>query len=86
MNWEACPGSVRKPRRDWPITSCADRAEYANALAEAIVEVKERTRLCAVCFNITEDDPCAICSDPERKGADLRRGGAAGCRRAGTHR
>ncbi len=42
--------------------------EYANALAEAIVEVKERTKLCTVCFNITENDPCAICSDPMRRG------------------
>lgn len=38
----------------------------ANALAEAILEVKERIRLCSICFNITEQDPCAICSDPER--------------------
>jgi recombination protein RecR len=43
--------------------------EQANALAEAIVEVKERTKLCSVCFNITESDPCAICNNPERAGA-----------------
>ena len=43
--------------------------EQANALAEAIVEVKERTKLCSVCFNITESDPCAICSNTERIGA-----------------
>lgn len=41
----------------------------ANALAEAILEVKERVRLCAVCFNTTEDDPCQICSDPNREPA-----------------
>lgn len=40
--------------------------EDANGLAEAILEVKERIRLCSRCFNITEDDPCAICSDPAR--------------------
>jgi recombination protein RecR len=40
--------------------------DEATALAEAILEVKERIRLCSVCFNITESDPCAICSDPGR--------------------
>ncbi len=40
--------------------------DEATALAEAILEVKERIRLCSVCFNITESDPCAICSDPAR--------------------
>ena len=28
--------------------------------------MKERVRLCSVCFNITEQDPCAICKDPDR--------------------
>jgi recombination protein RecR len=40
--------------------------EEATALAEAILEVKERIRLCSVCFNITETDPCSICGDPGR--------------------
>ncbi len=41
--------------------------EEATALAEAILDVKERIRLCSVCFNITEQDPCAICADPRRE-------------------
>lgn len=40
--------------------------EDAVGLAEAILEVKERIVLCSRCFNITEQDPCAICSDPQR--------------------
>jgi recombination protein RecR len=40
--------------------------EDATGLAEAILEVKERIRLCSRCFNITEDDPCGICADPGR--------------------
>jgi recombination protein RecR len=40
--------------------------DEATALAEAILEVKERIRLCSICFNITESDPCGICSDPGR--------------------
>lgn len=41
--------------------------DEAVALAEAIMEVKERIRLCSVCFNVTETDPCEICSDPRRE-------------------
>jgi len=40
--------------------------EDARSLAEAIIAVKERIVLCAVCYNITESDPCSICSDPDR--------------------
>jgi recombination protein RecR len=43
--------------------------EEATALAEAILEVKERIRLCSRCYNITETDPCAICADPGRDSA-----------------
>jgi recombination protein RecR len=38
----------------------------AQALAEAILAVKDRVRLCSICFSITEDDPCAICRDERR--------------------
>ena len=35
-------------------------------LAEAIRDVKTRIRHCTICYNLTENDPCAICSDPSR--------------------
>jgi recombination protein RecR len=38
----------------------------ARALAEAILDVKERITFCAICQNITDVDPCAICSNPNR--------------------
>ncbi|HEX3466183.1 MAG TPA: recombination mediator RecR [Candidatus Elarobacter sp.] len=38
----------------------------ADALAEAIVALKDRVQLCSRCFSITEDDPCTICADPRR--------------------
>jgi len=40
--------------------------EDAAALAEAIREVKERIRLCEVCFNVTDEQRCRICQDPRR--------------------
>ena len=43
--------------------------DEAVSLAEAILDVKERVRLCSVCFNTTEADPCELCSDPGRDAA-----------------
>ena len=41
--------------------------EDATALAEAIRDVKERIRLCEVCFNLTDETRCRICQDPRRE-------------------
>lgn len=35
-------------------------------LANALVDVKQQVRYCSVCGNITEQDPCGICSDERR--------------------
>jgi len=40
--------------------------EQARRLAEAIMRVKESIIYCSRCFNITETDPCMICSNPNR--------------------
>jgi recombination protein RecR len=41
-------------------------AEEAGALADAIREVKERIRLCEVCFNLADAPLCGICADERR--------------------
>ena len=38
----------------------------AEKLAEAILEVKQKIRRCTICNNLTDVDPCGICSDPRR--------------------
>ena len=40
--------------------------ETADALARAILEVKEKIRLCTLCFNLTDQDLCRICQDARR--------------------
>jgi recombination protein RecR len=40
--------------------------EDARRLAGAIVEVKEKISFCKRCFNIAEQEECAICRDPNR--------------------
>ncbi len=42
------------------------RGDYAERLAGAIRDVKARVRLCSVCMNLTEADPCEICRDSRR--------------------
>jgi len=45
--------------------------EDAKAIAEAIIEVKDNIKFCSHCFNITETDPCRICTSPDRDGESL---------------
>ncbi len=41
--------------------------EEATELAETIRQVKERVGICSICCNISESDPCRICTDPKRR-------------------
>jgi len=45
--------------------------ELSRTLAEAISDLKSKTRYCSVCFNITEADPCPICADAERDASQI---------------
>ena len=38
----------------------------ALALAESITEAKKNMKYCSVCGNLTDTDPCMVCSDPAR--------------------
>ena len=46
-------------------------AEEATALAQAILEVKEKIAFCSVCQNVTDSDPCLICANPGRDSSVL---------------
>lgn len=41
--------------------------EDARRLVESIMEVKEKIRLCASCFNLAEDEYCDVCKDANRE-------------------
>ncbi|MEE8582770.1 MAG: recombination mediator RecR [Dehalococcoidales bacterium] len=45
--------------------------EHSRRLAEAIIAVKEKTRLCSCCFNIADTDTCPICSDTQRETSSI---------------
>lgn len=40
--------------------------EETQALASAALDLKEKTVLCSICFNIGEREPCNICADSSR--------------------
>jgi recombination protein RecR len=44
---------------------------HARELAQAILEVRDKIRACSVCCNLTELDPCGLCSDARRDSALL---------------
>ena len=40
--------------------------EQSRLLSDAILSIKQKTRLCSICFNVTESDPCHICRSDQR--------------------
>jgi len=40
--------------------------QHARELAQAILEVREKVRLCSICCNLTEADPCELCASARR--------------------
>jgi len=45
--------------------------EEAERLAQAIADSREAVKRCSQCNTLTEEDPCDVCSDPERDPAVL---------------
>jgi recombination protein RecR len=41
-------------------------AENAQALAQAIVDLRAKIRFCSTCWDFTEQDPCVVCKDQRR--------------------
>ena len=58
-------GTKSAQRLAFHILSLDDRE--AEQLADAITTAKREMKYCSVCGNLTDEDPCAICSDPTRK-------------------
>lgn len=57
-------GSKTAQRLAFHILSLEDKE--AEQLAQAILRAKKEMRYCSVCGNLTDTDPCAICSDASR--------------------
>ena len=65
------PGVGEKTARRFAFHILNSPESYARDLASAVVAVRERTKLCNVCCNVTEADPCTLCSSDHRDHAVL---------------
>ncbi|HED64064.1 MAG TPA: recombination protein RecR [Planctomycetes bacterium] len=63
--FERFPGVGRRTAERLAFHVLRDRE--STELADAIGEAIRGTTRCSVCCNVSEGDPCAICSDPERE-------------------
>ncbi len=60
------PGIGKKTAQRMAFHILKTKKEAAEALAQALLDVKEKVGYCSACFNITEEDPCSICKDQKR--------------------
>ena len=56
------PGVGSKTAQRYALTVLAMSDEDAQAFADAVTEAKSKVRVCSVCGNYTDSDPCHICT------------------------
>ncbi len=65
------PGIGRKSAERLAFAVLGMPKDEAASIAQAIIDLKDSSRYCTVCNNITEDDICGICRDERRDGSLL---------------
>jgi recombination protein RecR len=60
------PGVGTKSAQRYAFHILRSSDDDANALAEAVRGLKASLRLCSICNNVTDIDPCAYCASPTR--------------------
>jgi recombination protein RecR len=60
------PGVGSKTAQRYAFHLLRSSDEDASALAEAVRGLKASLRLCSICNNVTDVDPCAYCASPTR--------------------
>jgi len=60
------PGTGRKSAQRIAMHLLKQNDDYVFKLAQALVDLKKSIQHCSVCFNISDKDPCSICSNPKR--------------------
>ncbi len=60
------PGIGQKSAARVALYILKSQRELAESLAKSLMEVKERIEFCSICFNLTDEDPCAVCQDKNR--------------------
>lgn len=65
------PGVGEKTATRYAFHIITAKRDEIQKLMNAIQDVKANLRLCSVCFNLTDVDPCSFCSDPKRDPARI---------------
>jgi recombination protein RecR len=60
------PGVGAKSARRIALDMLTWDTDAVRELADVMVDVKSRVKRCSVCFNLTEGDPCEVCTSPRR--------------------
>lgn len=60
------PGIGEKSAQRIALYLLREKQKIGEGLAQAIVDLYENIHCCSVCFNLTEEDPCEICSSSKR--------------------
>ena len=60
------PGIGQKSATRVALYVLKSKPQLAENLAKSLLDVKEKIRFCSLCFNFTDEDPCAICRNSHR--------------------
>ena len=61
------PGTGRKSAQRIAIHLLKQNEQYAQNLAQAILDLTTKVSRCSICGSISDTDPCSICSSPKRE-------------------
>jgi len=65
------PGIGRKSAERLALHVLKSPKGLAEELAQGLLEVKEKIRFCSICFGLTDEDPCPICTDQIRANSSI---------------
>ncbi len=68
---EKLPGIGRKGAERLALHLVRAPEEQVRALARALARLRDEVRLCSLCRNLADRDPCPICGDPGRERGQL---------------
>lgn len=71
QQFQKLPGIGPRSAERLAFSILCEPREFAAALAQAILDVKDRIIHCGICHNLTESDPCSVCADQNRDKAEI---------------
>jgi recombination protein RecR len=70
-NFSQLPGIGEKTAERLALHVLKSPRKFAEALSESLLEVKDKVRLCGMCFSLSDADRCSVCSDATRDAGQL---------------